>query len=186
MKRDAQRVRVGLLTLAWLIPMLVAGPPRSFAQTVSEDQVKAAYVYNFAKFVEWPAIAFPSPTAPFRLCVLGEKSFQSELDQVIKGKTVAGRPVTMVPAQVQEQFRSCHILFIASSQNKQVQRILESLRDSSVLTVGEAKNFIEQGGIINLVLEDDRVQFQVNHKAATQAGLRISSRLLTVAKLVIE
>ena len=158
----------------------------SHAQSTSEYQVKAAYLYNFAKFVEWPAREFPTPEAPIRLCILNDRSFEAELSPIVKGKTVAGRPVSVISVQDGEQSRSCHILFINSSQSARARRILEVLRPASVLTVGESPKFVEEGGIINFILQDDHVQFQVNHKAANGAGLHISSRLLSVAKLVIE
>jgi hypothetical protein len=160
--------------------------PLSSAQAASEYQVKAAYVYNFAKFVEWPARDFPSPTAPIALCVLDDPSFASELNRIVKGKAVANHPVSVVPVQTPEQSRNCHVLFINSSHDGQSRHIIEVLRDTNVLTVGETKGFVENGGIINFVLQDDHVQFQVNHKAANDAGLSISSRLLALARVVIE
>ena len=179
-------IRVWLLLFGVACVLLLPGHSLSYAQTATEYQVKAAYLYNFAKFVEWPARDFATPTAPLQLCVLNDQSFESELNQAVKGKTVAGRPVAVIPVQNGEQSRSCHLLFISSSHSTQVQHILEVLRDTNVLTVGETKGFVEEGGIITFVLQDDHVQFHVNHKAATQAGLHISSRLLSVAKLVIE
>ncbi len=93
-----------LLTLGTgLLLLLLPGPPLSCAQTVSEYQVKAAYVYNFSKFVEWPAQAFASPAAPIRLCVLKDPAFESELNQIVKGKMVGGRAMTVVPVQTGEQ-----------------------------------------------------------------------------------
>ncbi len=169
-----------------ILLLLLAPGPASQAQNVTEDQVKAAYVYNFAKFVEWPSRDFPSPTAPLRLCVLDDRSLELELIQIAKGKAVAGRPVIVVPIQNRDQSRDCHILFIGSSQERQVRHIIEVLRETNVLTVGETKGFVEAGGIITFVLQDDRVQFEVNHKAAKRAGLSISSRLLAVAKAVLE
>jgi YfiR/HmsC-like len=181
-----RQVRMSWPLLGTVFLLLLPGPLLSCAQNVSEYQVKAAYLYNFSKFVEWPAQAFASPVAPIRLCVLKDQAFESELNQVVKGKTVGGRAVTVVPVQTGEQSLRCQILFIASSQDKQSRQIIDTLRNSSVLTVGESEGFVEKGGIINFVLQDDRVQLQVNHKAATQAGLHISSRLLSVAKLVIQ
>jgi hypothetical protein len=180
------RVRVWWLALSIALLSCFIGQPLSNAQTASEYQVKAAYLYNFAKFVEWPARGFTSSSAPIQLCVLKDPSFGSELNQIVKGKVVAGHPVTVVPVQTPEQSRSCHILFINASQNVQARHVIEVLRDASVLTVGESKGFVEDGGIINFVLQDDRVQFQVNHKAAKQAGLGISSRLLAIAKAVLQ
>lgn len=178
--------RARWLTLG--ITMLLWFPSQSLAsaQTASEYQVKAAYLYNFAKFVEWPARNYTSPTSPIALCVLDDPSFVSELNRIVKGKVVANHPVSVVPVHTPEQSRNCHILFINSLHDGQARHIIEILRDTSVLTVGETRRFVEDGGIITFVLQDDRIQFQVNHKAAKQAGLSISSRLLAVAKVVLE
>lgn len=186
MMQDVPRIRVRLLSLTVVLLLLFATPPRSGAQTASESQIKAAYLYNFAKFVEWPARNFPSAAAPIRLCVLNDHSFEAELSQVVKGKSIAGRPVSVVPVQNGEQSRGCQVLFMSSSQARQTRHVMAVLRDTSVLTVGETNGFVEEGGIINFVVQDNRVQFQVNRKAANQAGLRISSRLLSLAKLVID
>jgi YfiR/HmsC-like len=184
--QGSQPVRACLLTLGFVLLPWLLGQSLVYAQAASEYQVKAAYLYNFAKFVEWPARDFATPLAPIRLCVLNDQAFESELNQIVTGKTITGRPVNVVPVRNGEQSRSCHILFINSYQDRQVLPILEALRDTSVLTVGQSKSFVEEGGIINFVLQDNRVQFQVNHKAANRAGLHISSRLLSVAKRVIE
>lgn len=184
--QDTQRVRVWWLTLGTTLLLLFQGQQLAHAQAVSEYQVKAAYLYNFAKFVEWPAGDFATPDAPIRLCVLDDPSVESELNQIAKGKTIGGHPVNVVPVQNGEQSRSCQILFINASHNQQARQIIELLRETSVLTVGETKVFVAEGGIISLVLQDDRMRFQVNHKAAKQAGLHISSRLLSVATLVLE
>lgn len=186
MTREMPLLRVWLSTLGVVILLSFSWQSLSHAQTMSEYQVKAAYLYNFAKFVEWPGGAFSSPTAPLQFCVLNDRAFGSELNQLVKGKTIAGRPVNVVSVQNAEESRRCHILFINSSHAGQVRHVLEVLRETSVLTVGEMQGFVEAGGIINFVLQDDRVQFQVNHKAAIHAGLQISSRLLSVAKSVIE
>lgn len=156
------------------------------AQTVSEYQAKALYVYNFAKFVEWPVHAFTSSAAPLQLCVFRENPFGSDLEQIIEGKTIAGHPVRVVTVQNGGEARGCHLLFISASQNRQSVKVLGVLGDGSVLTVGESKGFTQQGGIINFVVQDDRVQFEINQRAAEQARLNISSRLLSLARLVIK
>lgn len=183
--RYLPRVREWSTRLGFLLLLLAPGL-KSYAQNVSEDQVKAAYVYNFAKFVEWPLRDFADPTAPLRLCVLDDRLLESELIQIVKGKAVAGHPVMVVPVQNGDQSRDCHILFIGSSQEQQIRHIIEAIRGTNVLTVGEVKGLVQAGGIINFVLQDDRVQFEVNYKAAKQAGLTVSSRLLAVAKIVVE
>jgi hypothetical protein len=165
---------------------LFAGLHPLHAQSASEYQVKAAYLLNFAKFVEWPSGEFASPESPIQLCVLNDRPFHSELNRIAKGKTIAGRPVAAVAVPDAEQSRGCQMLFINSFQAAHARRILDVLRNTSVLTVGESTGFVEEGGIINFVLQDDHVQFEVNHRAANGVGLHISSRLLTVARLVIE
>jgi hypothetical protein len=172
---------LGIGILLWWL-----GQPLSYGQAVSEYQVKAAYLYNFAKFVEWPPETFTSTTAPIRMCILNDRSFESQLNQVVKDKNVAGRPVAVIPVQNGEQSRDCQVLFLGSLQNLQALRVIEILHGTSVLTVEESNGFVKDGGMINFVLQGNQVHFQVNHKAATQAGLRLSSRLLSVAKLVIE
>jgi hypothetical protein len=156
------------------------------AQAVSEYQVKAAYVYNFAKFVEWPAQDFASSTAPIHLCVFDDQAFQSELNRLVTGKTVSGHPIVVIAVPGGDQPSRCHVLFVNSSQDRKARSFLKALRDKSVLTIGEGQGFVEDGGIIGFVMRDDRVQFEVNHKAANHAGLHISSRLLSIASAVIE
>jgi hypothetical protein len=176
---------------SWLMLLGVAflvtrGNELAYSQAISEDQVKAAYLFNFAKFVEWPQETFPDATAPIHLCVLNDPTIGSELSQIVKDKHISGRSIVVAQIQNGEQGRSCQILFINSAQNSQIEHILKVLQGASVLTVGEATQFVEQGGIVNFVIQDDQVHFQVNHKAATQSRLRMSARLLSVAKLVIE
>ena len=180
----AQRVREWVPIIALVFVSLC--PYVSYAQIVSEDQVKAAYLYNFAKFVEWPAGQFMSPSAPIRLCVLGNPAIEFELDQVIKGRNIAGRPIAILAVHNGDQISGCQILFVDSSEDRQARHIIEVLRDKGVLTVGETEGFIEKGGIINFVVQDDHIQFEVNHKAANQSGLHVSSRLLSVARHVVE
>jgi hypothetical protein len=156
------------------------------AQAATEYQVKAAFLYNFAKFVEWPPSSFSDPSAPLRICVLGQDPFGQELRNITNERTVNGRKLQVDELVDAHLARPCHILFIAASEKAQLKQIFESLRGIDALTVGDTKGFAELGVIINFVLENNRVQFEVNHKAAEQAGLKISSKLLNVAKVVIE
>jgi len=158
----------------------------ALAQTMSDRQVKAAYLYNFAKFVEWPEQAFANSTAAIRLCIWNDRLFETDVHQIVNGKALAGHPIDVVGVQSIEHLRSCHVLFISSSDERETRRIIDALREATVLTVGGMKGFVASGGIINFVLDEERVQFEINHRAATRAGLRISSRLLGVAKRVLE
>jgi YfiR/HmsC-like len=173
----------GILVFATL---LVVHTRATAAEKVSDYEVKAAYIYNFARFVEWPPEGFPDATAPVRFCILNNHSFEIELNRIVKGKSISGRRIDVIQVLDGEQARKCHVLFIGSSQNRETRHILEALQGANVLTVGESNHFMEEGGIINFVLKNDSVQFQINHKAANQAGLYISSRLLSVAARIVE
>jgi hypothetical protein len=156
------------------------------AQSAGEYQVKAAFLYNFAKFIEWPPSSFPDASAPIRICILGRDPFGAELHQIADEKSVNGRKLQVHQLADLRTARTCHILFIASSEKPQLKQTLESLQGADVLTVGDTEGFVEKGGMINFVLENDRVRFEVNQKAAEQAGLKVSSKLLNIAKSVVE
>jgi hypothetical protein len=183
--------KVGGMPGPWRVPwvlgvaMLLLGVACAQSPTAGEYQVKAAFLYNFAKFVEWPPSSFPDASAPLRICVFGRDPFGQELRNITNEKTVNGRKLEVAHVSDLQAARSCHVLFIASSGGTPVKQIVEGLRGASVLTVGDSKGFTDQGGMINLVLENDRVQFEVSPAAAERAGLKISSKLLSVAKLVV-
>jgi hypothetical protein len=151
----------------------------------TEYQVKAAYLFNFAKFVEWPPSAFRTPNSPLVICVLGSNPFGSDLEGSIAGKTVGGRRLEISHLPRGLDARSCQIVFIASSERGQVREILQQLTGTSALTVADTSGFTDDGGMINFVWEGDRVRFEANVDAAEHAHLRLSARLLTVAKLVV-
>jgi hypothetical protein len=177
-----------LLLRAIVTPALLfsIGTAQSRSTTqYQEYQVKGAFLYNFAKFVEWPASAFPSAESSLQICLLGRDPFGRDLEKLIEGKKVNGHSLQVVRLQNPQQAVSCHIVFVASSEKKQIQQILQSLAGASVLTVGETAGFVQLGGIINFVLDEDRVRFEVNLKSAQQAHLKLSARLLSVAKIVL-
>lgn len=155
------------------------------AQSATEYQVKAAFLFNFAKFVEWSPDAFPSTDAPLQICVWGPDPFGRDFEQVVADKAVNGHRIEIVHPEGIPQARACHILFLTSPKKEQVQQTLQGLKGSSVLTVGDANSFAQLGGVIGFVLDDGRVRFEINQKAAEQAHLKLSARLLTVAKTVL-
>jgi hypothetical protein len=150
----------------------------------SEYAVKAAFLYNFAKFVEWPAAAFRGPRDPMTLCVLGEDPFGGELDQTVDGKTVLGRQIVVRRFAKPAGLEDCRILFVSSSEAPRFDQVLAALGGRAVLTVGEDEAFARGGGIISFVIRENRVRFQIDRAAAARAGLSISSRLLEVAEAV--
>jgi hypothetical protein len=152
------------------------------AQASNEYQVKAAFLYNFAKFVDWPAEAFGGSGSPLVIGVVGDDPFGGALDQAINGKTIGGRPLVVRRLKWGQELRSCHVLFISSSERQRLPQIIQSLRGASVLTVGDMGEFTQQGGIINFILEASKVRFEINSRGAEQARLKISSKLLILSK----
>ncbi len=164
---------------------MIPGPCVSQEATTKEYQVKAAYLFNFAKFVEWPANTFSSPDAPLEICVMGLNPFGHALEDSIAGKTVSGRRIEISYKADAAGARSCQIVFIAVSDKQKMRQILPQLSDASVLTVGDTWGFTDDGGIINFVSDGDRIRFEANLDAAEHAHLKISARLLSVAKAVV-
>jgi hypothetical protein len=172
-----------LLTLL-LAAHLVAMQEGRAQDALPEYQVKAAYLFNFLKFVEWPEDAFPDSLAPIVIGVVGDDPFGGTLPQLVTGKTVQGRNLVVHTFRTGENLRSAHILFICASEKKKAPMILSSLRGSSVLTVGDMEGFLEEGGMIQFVNENDRIRFVINLTATSQAKLKLSSKLLSLAKTV--
>ena len=147
----------------------------------TEYQIKAAFLYNFAKFVDWPPGAFEQPKSPIVFGILGESPFREDLARTIQNKTVDSHPLVVRNYQSAAQATNCHILFICISEKKRLPEILMSLKGHSVLTVSETERFTEAGGMINFVLQGTKIRLRINNAAATQAGLKISSKLLSLA-----
>lgn len=158
---------------------LKAGPP----EQVDEYQVKAAFVYNFAKFVEWPPAAFKSAQDPIVICVLGENSFRNSLEEAIKGKVVDGRTFVVRPVSQNQLPCPCHMLFVNASERKSFRSMVGDLK-GGVLTIGETPGFDFEGGIINFKLVSGRIRFEINVKAAEQEKLHLSSKLLSLAEII--
>jgi hypothetical protein len=171
------------LAAAFFVAMFAASAPAQ-SRPLPEYEVKAAFLYNFAKFVEWPAEALPASPAPFKLCVLGKDPFGTGLQQAVQRKTVGDRELKVMRLNEVRQTEGCHILFISSSERRQMRQILETLQWASILTVGETEDFGRLGGIINFTLEQDKIRFQINLDAAARARLKISSKLLALAKII--
>jgi len=180
----ALRLSLGLGFKMFLIHVVLCSTAP--AQSATEYQVKAAFLFNFAKFVEWPADVLPTADSPLQICVLGQDPFGRDFEQVIEDKTVNGHRLEVAHPDGVPQARACQILFVASSEKQKVRDILRNLAGISVLTVGDTAGFAKMGGIINFVLDDSRVRFEINIKAAERANLKLSARLLTVAKLIVE
>jgi hypothetical protein len=148
-----------------------------------EYRIKAAFIYNFAKFTHWPDSSFPDVTAPLEFCVFGEDPFGGALNS-IAGKTIRGRKVAVRRVASVEDGAGCHLLFISASELPRLGVILEALTGRPVLTVADMPDFARVGGIISLKTnEQDRLRFEINTGIAKRAGLRISSKLLSLAEI---
>lgn len=162
-----------------LVVLLLAASGTAWAQVASEYDVKAAFLYNFTKFVEWPPSAFGG-RSDFQLCVLGEDPFGGSLD-VVRNEKVSGRAITLLRAPKLAEVEGCQILFISRSERSRIPQILLDLGTAPVLTVADTGGFLDQGGIINFILEKSKVRFEINQEAAERAGIKISSKLLRLA-----
>ena len=166
------------LALVWL---LTVGGGRAQESPPTEYQLKAAFLLNFTKFVEWPPAAFAEAKSPIVLGILGENPFGDALERTIRDKTINNRPLEIKPFRSSAEATNCHILFISTSEKARLPEILAALRGASVLTVGETDRFTETGGMINFVRQGNKIRFQINEVAAKSVGLKISSKLLSLA-----
>ena len=159
--------------------------PNSYSQPSkpSEYQVKAAFLCNFAKFIEWPNESITDSNTTMNLFVLGEDPFGPDLD-AIQGMTIKGRNLVIRRIKSVKDLSNCHMLFICESEKDRLEEILRSLKGSSVLTMSDTEGFGQRGVIINLYIQERRVRFEINVEAAKRVGLKISSKLLQLGKIV--
>ena len=163
---------------------LLSGAGAWAAPPASEYQVKAAYLFNFGQFVEWPAQSYPSPSAPFVIGVVGRDPFGKTLDDVVRGESLAGRQFIVRRFKDAGDIDSCHILFIARSETGRLDQALDAARGRNVLTVTDIEGAERRGAMIVLVNQDNRVRMRINLSAARASNLVISSKLLRPAELV--
>jgi hypothetical protein len=161
------------------------GAPISGSAETTEFQVKAAFVYNFVKFVQWPHDSFPAAgDAPISVCVLGQDPLGDALES-LKGLTAYGRNLSVRRIAGQTEVDRCQVLYLCKSERDVMANVLKGTK-GSVLTIGDMKSFATTGGIINFVIVDNRVSFEINVDAAERARLKISSQILKLAKIVKE
>jgi len=170
--------------IAALVCLLFAGSLALGQQKPSEYQVEAAYLYNFGRFVEWPAKGSPPQNRSFTICILGEDPFGQALDATLAGETIGNQRVAARRISSPQMSADCQILFISSSEAKRLNKIIEALDKSAVLTVSDIPQFSQRSGMIQFVLEGNRIRFEVNLAATQRAGLTLSSDLLKVATAV--
>jgi hypothetical protein len=153
---------------------------------VDEYQVKAAFLLNFVRFVDWPPTAFDSPSSPIVIGIVGEDPFGDGIDRLVEHKTVNGHTVEIRRFHDWKSLGKSHVLFVSGSDRQAAAKVIDAVRHSAVMTVGEAEGFAQAGGICNFTREGTRIGFEINMNAATRAGLILSSRLLALARIVRE
>lgn len=151
----------------------------------SEYLVKAAFLFHFAQFVDWPPEAFKGADSPVTYCTVGEDPFQGALEASLAGKKIGERTFRVQHLKQMQEIQECQVLFFGPTEKKVIATMLATLKHSPVLTVGESEHFAEEGGMIGFLLEDNKVRFEINLESAEHAKLRISARLLALAKTVI-
>ena len=169
-----------IVMLAFLhIPVLQAQQPK-----VSEYQVKATYLYNFGRFVQWPPNATAAKGDSFSICVIGQDPFGTALDGMLAGETIDGKAVVAKRVAKPQDAANCRVLYISSSEGSRLKELLAALDKAGVLTVSDMPQFSQRGGMIQFVMVGSKIRFEVNLTSAQDAGLTLSSDLLKVAAAV--
>jgi hypothetical protein len=179
-------LRVVLAFCLVLVHAFTPGGAAGQQDSAGEYAVKAVMLYNLTRFVEWPTSAYPDAQDPTGLCILGQDPFGDSLASIVSKQAANGRRTEIRHISNDKEIRGCHVVYISSSERKSMAQILATLKGASVLTVGETAQFAVRGGMIQFILDEKQVRFQINLEAASEADLKISSRLLVLARIVKE
>ena len=192
---QVQPIKRRLRAAIAILPILLVGAWLNAQNTSgsSEYLIKAGFIPNFSNLVQWPSTSFAQPESPIVIVILGEDHFGGTLDHALEGKKVNARPFVIKRARSVSELqrtlgpqKECQILYVSSSEMPHLGEAIQVLKGAPVLTIGETPGFARSGGIINLILEDNKVRFEVNVQAAKDADLNISSRLLALARIIPE
>ena len=168
--------------------MLSGSVGKAYADSRSEREyrIKAAFLYNFTRFVEWPTDRFVDDSAPIMLCVIGNDLFGATLEDILTGKTIKGRHIYISRIDNVDDLDACHVLFVGLSERERLRHIIASSYRVNVLTDGDMDDFVEFGGVINLIIRANKIKFEINLVAAKQARLKFDLKLVTLASSVKE
>lgn len=170
--------------LSLIVTLILCMGLHSHAQTAAEYQVKAVFLFNFTRFVDWPGPSFESPNSPFVIGILGNDPFGAYIDTTVNGEKVDGHTIIIKRYRNIKEIDNCHILFISTGDGEQIKAMLPDLKQRHILTVSDANNFASLGGIIGFFMENNKIRMQINMEAARASSLNISSKLLGVAKIL--
>jgi hypothetical protein len=170
----------------WLTVLLLAGlaRPAPGARVESELDLRCAYLFNFARFTTWPQDAFPSATSPFTFAVLGDHELAVRLQGLLEGKRIDSHPLAVVEPTAPADCGSAQVVYVGAERRKSAGDILAACRGHAILTVSEIPSFLRQGGMVLIVPVDENLRFDINQSATAGSGLRVSSRLLQLARTV--
>ena len=186
--RHSSRVYKGLkiilARILFIIALVFISLPATADEVAREYKIKAAFIYNFTKFIVWPQQDTNSNDGYFNVCILGDNRI-SAASSTIQGKLVHGKILQIKYIKNVEKKAECEIIFFAISNTERLKKALESMKGMSILSVGDSRDFIDNGGIIGLFENNNKVRFDINQLAANESGLKISSQLLELANRVI-
>jgi len=179
-----RRLNIDILVAAALMSLWLLSASASGAEATEnlEQRVKAAFLYQFAAYVEWPPYSFVQADSPVTIAVMGAEPLAAELSQVVAGRTVGGRALAVKRVRPGESLAGVHILFVGKAENSQLSQLAQGAKPRPILTVTESDGALAQGSMINFVLVDRRVRFEIALDSAEKSGLKLSSRLLAVAQ----
>jgi len=180
--RKLKRVTTKLLVCVCLLASTVS-VTNTYAHSEKEQLLKAAYIFNFAKFTQWPENTWKAEHTPLNLCIAGKDKLVNKLGQ-LAGKTIQKHPVNVLSLKDVQNINNCHLLYIATSEKERYQNILKSVNNEPVLTVSELPNFGHSGGMIEIYREEEQTHFIINLGVTRESGLTISSRLLNLAVVI--
>jgi hypothetical protein len=180
-ERSPVRTRLGCLIAGALLSGFVVSDARA---QPSEYAIKAEFIERFTRFIDWPQEAFPSPEAPFVLCVMGDNPFGDYLERLARERRVKDRKVRLLQIARVSEVDACHLVFIAASERNREREVVARTQGKSILTIGDTPGFAEVGVILNFFLEQDRIRFEINLDEARRTGLTFSSKLLKLARVV--
>jgi hypothetical protein len=168
----------------FFILSLPAFDPGHAQEESKEYQLKAAFLFNFAQFVKWPANSFPSADVPFYIGILGDDPFGPALEETIQGETIDNHKLKVVRGRTFDDLKDCQLIFISKSEESHMAQIFAELDSRPILTVSEVGDFAKNGGDIDFYLSGGKVRFEINPQSAQRCGLKISSQLLNLGKIV--
>ncbi|MFL6515645.1 MAG: YfiR family protein [Chthoniobacterales bacterium] len=175
------RAKLAACALALILAVVPAGSAAHVDAT--EYGLKSVFLYQFCRFMEWPASAFSSPRDPLVIGVIGDDPFGQLLNEAVEGETYHGRPIRIEHYRNPRDIKRCHILFVSHSDEDQVNQILSSVAGKNIITVGETDDFLDHGGMIALTADRNKVHVRVNQSSLRTANVEVSSKLLRVAEI---